>query len=53
MKMIINLFSIFDPSTRTITSLNWIKLRISLIVITGIASVPKESRNTRRFEIQG
>lgn len=31
--MITNLFSIFDPSTRTITSLNWIRLIIPLLII--------------------
>jgi len=33
MKMITNLFSIFDPSTRTITSINWIRLLIPIIII--------------------
>ena len=31
--MITNLFSIFDPSTRTITSFNWVRIIIPLIVI--------------------
>ena len=34
MKMITNLFSIFDPSTRTITSINWISLRIPITIIS-------------------
>ena len=33
MKMITNLFSIFDPSTRTITSINWIRIIIPIIII--------------------
>ena len=33
MKMITNLFSIFDPSTRTTTSLNWIRLITPLLII--------------------
>lgn len=33
LKMIINLFSIFDPSTSTFLSLNWIRILIILIIL--------------------
>lgn len=33
LKMIINLFSIFDPSTSLLTSLNWLRIIIILIIL--------------------